>query len=126
MALAVSPYDTHIPERRRDVRHALPGHVRLVVKDALLAVEGGMLDVSAGGVRLAVSDGMPPAVGATVEVHVTLGQSSAPGMPAGLQLSGMGEVVRRRAPDGNMPCEVAVHLYGPLGMREGFPAPRLF
>lgn len=122
----MSPYDTHLPERRRDVRHALPGHVRLVVKDALLAVEGGMLDVSAGGVRLAVSDGMPPAVGCTVEVHVTLGESHEPGLPAGLQLSGMGEVVRRRAPQGTLPCEVAVHLYGPLGVREGFPSQRVF
>ncbi|MFM8981180.1 MAG: PilZ domain-containing protein [Planctomycetia bacterium] len=75
----MSPFDTHLPERRRDVRHALPGHVRLVVKDALLSAEGGMLDVSAGGVRRAVSDGMPPAVGCTVEVHVTLGESNAPG-----------------------------------------------
>jgi hypothetical protein len=113
-------------ERRRDRRFALAGSVRLVVGEPLSTVEGGILDVSAGGVRCQLADGTAPQVGGEVDVEVTIRDLSDPARPPTIRLRGKGQVVRRMPPAGTLPCEVAVHLDGPLGFRDYFTQMRLF
>jgi hypothetical protein len=113
-------------ERRRDPRFALAGSVRLVVGEPLVAVEGAILDVSAGGVRLALREGVAPLPGGEVEVQVTIREIRDPARPPTMRLKGLGQVVRREPASGALPCEVAVRLAAPLGFREYFSQLRVF
>src|SRR5690349_16097476 len=111
-------------ERRRDPRVALPGAVRLVRQEPLEAMEGVLVDVSAGGVRLRSTAVGPFAPGDAVDVEVTVRDVSDPSRPPVIHLRGHGAVVR--SVDGEGRGEVAVRLDGPLGFREYFSQVRVF
>ena len=115
---------TPIRERRRDPRVALPGAVRLVRQDPLAALEGVLVDVSAGGVRLRSAAAVALAPGDAVDVEVTVRDVSDPNRPPVIHLRGHGAVVR--SVEGEGQGEVAVRLDGPLGFREYFSQVRVF
>ena len=111
-------------ERRRDPRVALPGAVRLVRQDPLAALDGALVDVSAGGLRLRSTGTTPLMPGDVVDVEVTVRDVSDPARPPVIHLRGHGAVVR--SVEGEGQGEVAVRLDGPLGFREYFSHVRVF
>ncbi len=112
-------------ERRRDPRFALRGSVRIVVRQPLVAVEAALLDVSAGGLRCSLPAGTSPASGESVEVEVTIRETSDPARPPTIHLRGAGDVVRR-LPAAQGSAELAIHLTGPLGFRDYFSQVRVY
>ena len=112
-------------ERRRDPRFALPGMVRVARREPLATVEGSLVDVSAGGLRVRAGDVGALPVGAAVDVEVTVRDVSDPLRPPVMHLRGHGSVVRVFTRE-REPGELAVRLEGPLGFREYFSQVRVF
>jgi hypothetical protein len=117
---------TSTRERRRDPRFQLSGSVRLVLREPLAALEGDLVDVSAGGLRVHADDASAGMlVGQSVGIEVTLRDLGDPSRPPTIRLRGRGDVVRReRAVSGG--SDLAVRLGGPLGFREDFASLRVF
>lgn len=112
-------------ERRRDPRFALPGMVRLSRSEPLTTLEGSLVDVSAGGLRVRAGDVGALPVGAVVDVEVTVRDVSDPLRPPVIHLRGHGAVVRMLTREREA-GELAVRLEGPLGFREYFSQVRVF
>lgn len=113
-------------ERRRDPRFALHGSVRVTGREPLAALDGTLVDVSAGGLRLKA--GVPAgdlAPGAAVDVEVTIKDVSDPTRPPVIHLRGRGAVVRVVEVEAGS-LELALRLEGPLGFREYFSQVRVF
>lgn len=106
-------------ERRRDPRFALAGTVRLGCAEPMATLEGALVDVCAGGLRLQPAQAGRVEVGAPVDVEVVVRDSSDPLRPPVIRLRGRG-VVLRRTQGQEQPEELAVRLDGPLGFREYF------
>jgi hypothetical protein len=111
-------------ERRRDPRFVLPGTVRLVRQEPLAALEGALLDVSAGGLKVRSASLAVLVPGDAVDVEVTVRDLSDPSRPPVIHLRGHGAVVR--SVEGEGQGEMAVRLDGPLGFREYFSQVRVF
>lgn len=113
-------------ERRRDPRFVLPGTARLGTERHPSALDGALIDVSAGGLRVRLGrlpDELAP--GTAVDVEVTVTDASDPSRPPVIHLRGRGQVVRLlRLEEG--PGEVALRLEGPLGFRDYFGHLRVF
>lgn len=113
-------------ERRRDPRFALHGSVRVTGREPLAALDGTLVDVSAGGLRLKAGGGtndLNP--GAAVDVEVTVKDVSDPTRPPVIHLRGHGAVVRLAEGEGGG-LEMALRLDGPLRLREYFSQVRVF
>jgi hypothetical protein len=116
------PYSPPDPERRRDRRIAIPGEVQLLTLRPDGDIVGGILDVSAGGIRFRVRPGDVPTVGepGVLDVRITLSSSSGPSPT--LRLTGQGNVVRvRNGAEGG--SEVSVQFDAPLRVRDAFAPP---
>lgn len=113
-------------ERRRDPRFQLAGRVRLVLREPLAALEGDLVDVSAGGLRIhALGEEEALLLGQAVEIEVTLRDLGDPSRPPTIRLRGRGDVVRReRATSGG--SDLAIRLGGPLRFRDDFSSLRVF
>ena len=106
-------------ERRRDPRFELGGKVRLGVAEPVGTVEGLLVDVCAGGLRLRPLEASRLSVGAHVDVEVSVKDATDPSRPPVVHLRGRGVVIRVSPPVPG-PEELALRLDGPLGFREYF------
>jgi hypothetical protein len=105
-------------DRRRDRRLSPPGKVRLRITNDAPALEGRIVDVSAGGVRLSCLGRAALRPGQVVEVEIRIGQPMDT-VPPPVHLSGRGFVTRlSRATDGGR--EAAVCFQSPLAIRDAW------
>ena len=107
-------------DRRRDRRHALSGYAILRSRTwSGTEVFGGLVDVSAGGVRLRVRPGTRLEPGQVWAVDLEIALPNAPSATPPVRLWGSGTVVRydEEAPTG---VEAAMRFESPLRVVEGF------
>ena len=121
-------------ERRMDRRLALAARVRIARRDGGTGMTGELLDVSAGGIRMACDLRRGLAAGDDVDVEIRVKEAGRDG-PDTVQLRGRGIVVRvdrLRAPDGKALASgtanaaAAIRFTAPLDMREPFAQLLLF
>lgn len=113
-----------VPDRRRDPRHRVTGHVSLlstrVASDPLYAT---VVDVSAGGVRVRLEPGVKVHAGEPYLVDLDVGFPGAAVVGPSVRLRGRGHSLRAMPmPDGGG-LEVAVRFEGPLLVCDGFVPP---
>jgi hypothetical protein len=108
------------PERRRDRRQNLTGHAVLRPNQRRgVDVFGGILDVSAGGVRLRVRPGSDVEPGDRIDLDLEISMPFAPPSVPPLRLYGRGEVLRLDlGPEGS--SEAAIRFDVPLEVHDGF------
>src|SRR5262245_3213479 len=108
------------PERRRDRRLPLTGHAVLRPNNRRgVDVFGGILDVSAGGMRLRVRPGSDVEPGDRIDVDLEVSMPSAPPSIPPIRLYGRGEVLRLDVgPEGS--SEAAIRFESALEVHDGF------
>lgn len=115
-------------ERRADRRHALSGFGRLVSMTGGYEWYGGIVDVSARGVRLRVRPGadIPDALKCHVLLEVSLPGASESTPP--VRLNGDAVLLRRAFTTGDRVEEIALRFDEPLRVGDAFasilPTPR--
>jgi hypothetical protein len=112
-------------ERRRDPRVAPAGRVRVAPLSPPSVLEGRLVDVSAGGLRVAGELTMLEE-GARVRLEIRLDDPSQPGGPPRLVLDGTGAVVWSRPLDPEAMMESGVRFDAPLEVRRPFPEVQVF
>lgn len=115
---------SRVPERRRDPRHRVTGHVSLlstrVASDPLYAT---VVDVSAGGVRARLEPGVKVFAGEPYLVDLDVGVPGIAVVGPSVRLRGRGLSLRSMPlPDGRG-LEVAIRFEGPLLVCDGFVPP---
>lgn len=107
-------------ERRRDRRHALTGFGRLVPSEGGYEWYGGIVDVSARGVRLRVRPGadIPDDLRCHVLLEVSLPAAN-PGTPP-VRLDGDAVLLRRSFAAGERIEEIALRFDRPLRVGDAF------
>ncbi|MFO0934399.1 MAG: hypothetical protein U1E39_17060 [Planctomycetota bacterium] len=107
-------------ERRRDRRHALTGFGRLVPFEGGYEWYGGIVDVSARGVRLRVRPGadIPDDLRCHVLLEVSLPAAN-PGTPP-VRLDGDAVLLRRSFAAGDRIEEIALRFDRPLRVGDAF------
>jgi hypothetical protein len=110
-------------DRRRDRRISLPGYGVLRTR-AWTGTEvfGGLVDVSASGVRLRVKPGAAFREGEVLAVDLEVTLPTAPPNSPPVRLWGCGSVVRQEDTL-SRGTEVALRFETPLAVAEGFGAP---
>lgn len=108
-----------------DPRLAVAAQVRVIRRDGGPGVSGEMLDVSAGGVRMACATRQDLVAGDDVEVEIRVKDGGRQDGPDTVQLRGRGIVLRmdRTPPSG---AAAVVRFTAPLDMREPFAQLLLF
>jgi hypothetical protein len=106
-------------ERRRDRRIPLGGKLRVVRSTPRAPVEGNILDVSAGGARVALPVRPSFREGQPLRFELRVGG------PPVTRLTGRGTILRIRAV-GEAEQEIAVRFEAPLAVLEAFPAVSAF
>ncbi|MCC7137062.1 MAG: PilZ domain-containing protein [Planctomycetes bacterium] len=107
-----------VPDRRADRRHALLGHARVHV-DGAAETFGGIVDVSARGVRVRVRPSTCAEVGAACLVHLAVMlPGTGPEAPA-VRLHGRAVVVRHTVRDDRTE-ELALRFELPLQVGDAF------
>ena len=114
-----------VGDRRRDRRVRLPGWVRVVSRSSGVGMEGRVVDVSAGGVRLDAPPDRLLGAGEPVEVELVVGDPKDAGRAPVVHLRGVGDVIRLLAAVGG-PCEAAIRFHRPLALRDHFAQLLLF
>lgn len=109
------------PERRRDRRHHVTGHVRLRPADgAQRDLFGGIVDVSAGGTRLRVRPGVrvEPGCAYLLDLEVAMPEARGPVPPVRLK----GRAIALRLDPSATPrgAELSLRFEGPLRVSDGF------
>lgn len=110
-------------ERRADRRHPLTGFARLVPVGGGAEWYGGIVDVSARGVRLRVRPGVEVPDAARCHVHLEVAMPTGTSHTPPVRLSG-DAVVLRRTVQADRAEEVALRFEMPLRVGDAFmPAP---
>ena len=110
--------DAEIRDRRLDARVAPAGRVRVAPPPPRPPASGRLVDVSAGGLRVALGEQNLDA-GAAVRVEIHLDDPAYPRGPARLILDGQGRVVWVRDLAGER--EAGVKFDRPVEVRPSFP-----
>jgi hypothetical protein len=122
----MAPARGQIEERRRDPRVAPAGRVRLAREGTGEALEGRLVDVSAGGVRLGEAARLP-ASGTRVRVEIRLIDPAQPDGEPRHVLDGRGSVVWvGELQSGGGGAEFGIRFDEPLAMRRPFPEVSVF
>jgi hypothetical protein len=109
-------------DRRSDRRHALTGYARLVADPEGLESYGGIVDVSARGVRLRVRPELVVSEGLRCHVSIVVTLPNSPTDASAVRLTGDAVVVRFvSAPERG--AEIALKFDQPLSMGDAFSAP---
>lgn len=124
--LCLAPTMSRVPaspsDRRSDRRHALTGFARLVPVAGGEEWYGGIVDVSARGVRLRVRPGaeVPDDLRCHVQLEVSL-PASGPNTPP-VRLNGDAVLLRRSVSVGDRIEEIALRFDDPLRVGDAFAA----
>lgn len=110
-------------DRRRDRRHTLSGYAVLRSRKwSGTEVFGGVVDVSASGVRLRVKPGTSLKTGEVWAVDLEVALPRVPPAAPPVRLWGCGSVTRVEESE-ERGTEIAMHFEAPLVVVEGFPVP---
>ena len=110
------------PDRRRDRRHAVTGQATLRPHRGGADLFGGIMDVSAGGVRLRIRPGHDLTPGTLFDVSLEVALPTAPQAVPPVRLCGAAVTVRAQEIEGPA-HEVALRFMAPLSVSDGFDAP---
>jgi hypothetical protein len=119
------PTEHDLDERRRDRRLTITGQAVLRTLHGPTELHGGLVDVSATGLRFRLRPAELPEVGAFGAVDVRVMPGAGREGAAAVRLTGFAEVVRIDAEIAGS-ADVAVRFLDPLRVRDAFePAPPL-
>lgn len=110
------------PDRRKDLRHWVTGHAVLRTRSGFREVFGGVVNVSAAGIRLRVRPDLGLLPGDSYDVVVEVSLPSSPPTVPPVRLQGRGVTVWC-AESADRTSEVALRFEAPLHVCDVFSQP---